>query len=48
MDNALGLFTKLLCVAVVSVLLMGGGLPFLIMVIAGYTVGMYFIDSNLK
>ena len=47
MDNALGLFTKLLCIAVVSVLLMGGGLPFLIMVIAGYTVGMYFIDNNL-
>jgi C4-dicarboxylate transporter len=48
MDGPIQMFTKLLAFSVVAVLVMGGGLPFLIMVVLGYAAGMHFIGNNLK
>ena len=48
MDKTLSTFTSIFAVSVVACVIVGGGLPFLVMAIAGYTVGMWFIETNLK
>ena len=48
MDHSIQLFSKILCISVVGVMIMGGGLPILIMAVLGYAAGMYFIENNLK
>ena len=48
MDKTIATFSQIFAVAVVACVIVGGGLPFLIMAVAGYTVGMWFIETNLK
>jgi hypothetical protein len=47
MGELLKTFSTIFAIAVVSCVIVGGGLPILIFAVLGYAVGMYFIEDKL-